>query len=349
MAIALEQQPVKKIVDQTTIVESAPTKTGGSDDAPENQNISNQVDENAFVDLGQDVAPVDLDWETEEKKEETQTPSPDKGKQAEAEGEKPVDSPPAEELKTPEKKDELTESMKQRVRGIKEKGEAEKSELAGQNSELRGRIETLNVQLEKFRLIKAPSLTGNEDKDAEKLQSEYDELEAKLDDEEQTLTSVDTLKIDRRQREIKKEISNISSDKEKAVSSKEQFLDIRNQADNLMEENYPFMKDRDSEEYKLAVEVVRPMLAKIIPNLSDNPQDMLITAAFTETYHKAQKYDKIMGNKPKVDKDSNQEPFITEEVLPPKIQTSLTKADIINQAKSGKITWGRAAGLIEEL
>jgi hypothetical protein len=186
--------------------------------------------------------------------------------------------------------------MKNRISKIKQK-EAEK--LAGKDEEIRLRdeqIRKLQEMTSQYANLQSQfrPVAGN----VEEIEAEIKKLDDELEEEGDVMTPAEIHRIGRRQNQLENQLKDVRQQAVAAENVGKQQQLMRQQSDEFVQTNYPFVKDRESEYYKTLQAQAYPMLEQLVPNFKDHPHDMVLAAELSKMMVNAQKYEQMLGNSP---------------------------------------------------
>jgi hypothetical protein len=286
----------KKIVTQqalpVTQTDSAPTEEINHDVL-----INSASELGSELDFSNDVTPSTLDWSEMEPLEEFDRIAADRGVG-------PQSAPQDAQIQETAPQPDMTDSMKSRISKLKQ----------GQQNEIAGKDQAI---AEKDAIIAAREQQINElqtmAQDYQKLQSTYvppvgdvDEmsreltaLDNKLQDEGDTYTPAEVALHLQARHDLQRKKDRVADSQVQAQGLLHKQQQMREQSDQYVRDNYPFVSDPDSEYYHTLKNQAYPMLESVVgPNFKNHPQDMVLAAELSKIMVDAGKYNQLMGNQP---------------------------------------------------
>jgi hypothetical protein len=338
--MATVAKPVKKVVTIKAIEEDSATPQEVNDELSAVNEVAGTGDSLRYDDIINQEVPK---WDEGEEEPEVNAGA-EEGEQdplsSANEGEEPEDEAgetSVEEEKEPKKpkkdddliKDDDSPGVVKRLSKERERSNKEKAKL--QNT-----IKELNKRLAQD--VPHTPLSGDEDARIEKLEAKLVSLDKELEEGEDTLSSGQTLRIDRKYRKIEDEIKEIKETVKANKRSKAVSDAVRKESEEQAYEAYNFLNDKKSVEYKIFANEMYPMLKSLIPGFVDHPHDIAIAAEFAETLSDARKFRALTTKEPE-DEEGKKE-YKTEKTSPPvkKKKGKETNMEFRKQLRSGKIT-----------
>jgi len=283
----------------------------------------------------EDVAQYDLTWD----EEPTQT-DPNQPQETEPQEE------PEEVAKQPE---DMTESMSKRISNIKSK-HADELEVRD------NKIQEYQEMLTRFQDIEQQEKAVNSvEGDEENIRTEIANLERRLEEEEDELTPAASAKIVRDIASRERQIDKLHQANEMKGRINTERNSLRQASDNLANESFSFLLDKESNGYKMAREQVYPTLERLLPNFKDNPQDVFLTGYLTDLMLAKQENTELKNQilKMKGGSPRSEPPSLAEESVAgttpknnPNPNPNVNRADLMQKVRNGEMEGGLAAQLL---
>ena len=285
MALDEMSGKVKSVVTEETIPVTV------SDSAPDVDDFSAEGLVNNASEMGHtlalsDIASTDLDWSEM---------APTKEFDQIAQGNVPATEP--EPTQEPQQQADLTDSMRRRISGIKEKSTqelAEKDALIAARDDQITKLQSMAQEYQQLQQTYQP-----EQGDSGAVRDEIAGLDSMLKEEGDALTSAEVAQHVIRRNNLERKLDKMEVNKTNTnnIIRKQQVL--RQQSDQYVKDAYPFVNDQKSEMYNVMKSKAYPLLEQLMgPNFKDHPSDMIMAAELSKMMVNSQKYEQLLGNTP---------------------------------------------------
>ena len=282
----------KKVVTIETIREQESESAPDAYDPAKLENTASEMGHSLDMD---DVASAELDWTEMAPVKEFENPNQPPQEQPQ---EQPVQEQVPQEQPLQEAQDvDLTNSMRKRISGIKEKSTqelAEKDALIAarddQIAKMQSMVQEYTQLQESYRPVEG---------DAGAVKQEIAGLDTMLKEEGDALTSAEVAQHVIRRNNLERKLDKIETSQVNTnnIIRKQQVL--RQQSDQYVKDAYPFVSDQKSEMYGVMKHQAYPLLEQLMgPNFKNHPSDMIMAAELSKMMVNSQKYEQLLGNTP---------------------------------------------------
>ena len=285
---AVEAPSGKKVVTNETILEQKSDSAPGIADDYDPATLGNTVSEMGSSLALEDVASTDIDWADMAPVKEFDNPD-----QPPQEQPQPLQEQPLQEAQNAD----LTDSMRKRITGIKEKSAqelAEKDALIAARDDQIVKLQGMAQEYTNLQKSYKP-----EEGNYQAVETEIATLDTMLKEEGDTLTSAEVAQHVIRRGNLERQLDRIQSNKANTdnIIRKQQVL--RQESDQYVKEAYPFVNDQKSEMYGVMKNQAYPLLEQLMgPNFKSHPSDMIMAAELSKMMVNSQKYEQLLGNTP---------------------------------------------------
>ena len=246
----------------------------------------------------EDVASSEIDWTEMAPVKEFDNPNQPPQEQPQPTQEQvPQEEVPQEQPLQEAQDVDLTNSMRKRISGIKEKSTqelAEKDALIAarddQIAKMQSMVQEYTQLQESYRPVEG---------DAGAVKQEIAGLDTMLKEEGDALTSAEVAQHVIRRNNLERKLDKIEASQVNTnnIIRKQQVL--RQQSDQYVKDAYPFVNDQKSEMYGVMKHQAYPLLEQLMgPNFKNHPSDMIMAAELSKMMVNSQKYEQLLGNTP---------------------------------------------------
>ena len=281
----------KKVVTSETILEQESESAPGIADDYDPAKLENTASEMGHS-LGlDDVASTDLDWTDMAPVKEFDSPN-------QPPQEQPQQEQPVQEQQLQEAQDaNLTDSMRKRITGIKEKSTQELAEKDALIAARDNQIAKMKSMADEYAQLQRAYRPVEGDSGAVK--QEITNLDSMLKEEGDALTSAEVAQHVIRRNNLERQLDKIESNKTNTDNLIRQQQVLRQQSDQYVRDTYDFVNDKSSEYYGVMKEQAYPLLEQLMgPNFKNHPSDMIMAAELSKMMVNSQKYEQLLGNTP---------------------------------------------------
>ena len=241
----------------------------------------------------EDVASAELDWSDMAPVKEFDNPN-----QPPQEQPQPLQEQPLQEQAQEVPQDvDLTDSMRKRITGIKEKSTQELAEKDALIAARDDQIVKLQGMAEEYASLQKSYKP--EEGNYQAVETEIATLDTMLKEEGDTLTSAEVAQHVIRRSNLERQLDRIQNNKANTdnIIRKQQVL--RQESDQYVKKAYPFVNDQKSEMYGVMKNQAYPLLEQLMgPNFKSHPSDMIMAAELSKMMVNSQKYEQLLGNTP---------------------------------------------------
>ena len=272
----------KKVVTIETIREQESESAPDAYDPTKLENTASEMGHSLDMD---DVASAELDWTEMAPVKEFDNPN-----------QPPQEQPQEQPLQEAQDVD-LTDSMRKRITGIKEKSTqelAEKDALIAarddQIAKMQSMVQEYTQLQESYRPVEG---------DAGAVKQEIAGLDTMLKEEGDALTSAEVAQHVIRRSNLERKLDKIETSQVNTNNLIRKQQVLRQQSDKYVKEAYPFVSDQKSEMYGVMKHQAYPLLEQLMgPNFKNHPSDMIMAAELSKMMVNSQKYEQLLGNTP---------------------------------------------------
>ena len=293
--IAEEAPSGKKVVTIETIREQESESAPDAYDPAKLENTASEMGHSLDMD---DVASAELDWTEMAPVKEFDNPNqPPQEQPQPLQEQAPQEEVPQEQPLQEAQDVDLTNSMRKRISGIKEKSTqelAEKDALIAarddQIAKMQSMVQEYTQLQESYRPVEG---------DAGAVKQEIAGLDTMLKEEGDALTSAEVAQHVIRRNNLERKLDKIETSQVNTnnIIRKQQVL--RQQSDQYVKDAYPFVNDQKSEMYGVMKHQAYPLLEQLMgPNFKNHPSDMIMAAELSKMMVNSQKYEQLLGNTP---------------------------------------------------
>jgi len=286
----------KKVVTNETILEQESDSAPGIADDYDPAKLENTASEMGHS-LGlDDVASTDLDWSDMAPVKEFD--SPNQPPQEQPQQEQPQQEQPVQEQQLQEAQDaNLTDSMRKRITGIKERSTQELAEKDALIAARDNQIAKMKSMADEYANLQRAYRPVEGDSGAVK--AEITNLDSMLKEEGDALTSAEVAQHVIRRNNLERQLDKIESNKTNTDNLIRQQQVLRQQSDKYVRDTYDFVNDKSSEYYGVMKDQAYPLLEQLMgPNFKNHPSDMIMAAELSKMMVNSQKYEQLLGNTP---------------------------------------------------
>ena len=288
----------KKVVTSETILEQESDSAPGIADDYDPAKLGNTASEMGSSLALEDVASTEIDWSDMAPVKEFDNPNQPPQEQPQPTQEQvPQEEVPQEQPLQEAQDVDLTNSMRKRISGIKEKSTqelAEKDALIAarddQIAKMQSMVQEYTQLQESYRPVEG---------DAGAVKQEIAGLDTMLKEEGDALTSAEVAQHVIRRNNLERKLDKIETSQINTnnIIRKQQVL--RQQSDQYVKDAYPFVNDQKSEMYGVMKHQAYPLLEQLMgPNFKNHPSDMIMAAELSKMMVNSQKYEQLLGNTP---------------------------------------------------
>ena len=288
----------KKVVTSETILEQESESAPGIADDYDPAKLENTASEMGHSLDMDDVASAELDWTEMAPVKEFDNPNQPPQEQPQPTQEQvPQEEVPQEQPLQEAQDVDLTNSMRKRISGIKEKSTqelAEKDALIAarddQIAKMQSMVQEYTQLQESYRPVEG---------DVGAVKQEIAGLDTMLKEEGDALTSAEVAQHVIRRNNLERKLDKIEASQVNTnnIIRKQQVL--RQQSDQYVKDAYPFVNDQKSEMYGVMKHQAYPLLEQLMgPNFKNHPSDMIMAAELSKMMVNSQKYEQLLGNTP---------------------------------------------------
>ena len=276
----------KKVVTSETILEQESESAPGIADDYDPAKLENTASEMGHS-LGlDDVASTDLDWTDMAPVKEFDSPN------------QPPQEQPQQEQPLQEAQDvDLTDSMRKRISGIKEKSTqelAEKDALIAARDDQIVKLQGMAQEYANLQKSYRP-----EEGNYQAVETEIATLDTMLKEEGDALTTAEVAQHVIRRNNLERQLDKIQSNKANTSEIIRKQQALRQESDSYVRQAYPFVNDTKSEMYGVMKNQAYPLLEQLMgPNFQNHPSDMIMAAELSRMMVNSQKYEQLLGNTP---------------------------------------------------
>lgn len=281
----------KKVVTSETILEQESDSAPGIADDYDPARLENTASEMGHS-LGlDDVASTDLDWTDMAPVKEFDNPN-----------QPPQEQPQEQQLQQPQEQPlqgdvDLTDSMRKRITGIKEKSTQELAEKDALIAARDDQIVKLQSMAEEYARLQQSYRPDQGDSKAVK--TEIASLDTMLQEEGDALTSAEVAQHVIRRNNLERQLDKMEANKANTDNLIRQQQVLRQQSDQYVRDTYNFVNDSKSEYYGVMKNQAYPLLEQLMgPNFKNHPSDMIMAAELSKMMVNSQKYEQLLGNTP---------------------------------------------------
>lgn len=281
----------KKVVTSETILEQESESAPGIADDYDPAKLENTASEMGHS-LGlDDVASTDLDWSDMAPVKEFDNPN-------QPPQEQPQQEQPVQEQQLQEAQDvDLTDSMRKRISGIKEKSTqelAEKDALIAARDDQIVKLQGMAQEYANLQKSYRP-----EEGNYKAVETEIATLDTMLKEEGDALTTAEVAQHVIRRNNLERQLDKIQSNKANTSEIIRKQQALRQESDSYVRQAYPFVNDTKSEMYGVMKNQAYPLLEQLMgPNFQNHPSDMIMAAELSRMMVNSQKYEQLLGNTP---------------------------------------------------
>ena len=276
----------KKVVTSETILEQESESAPGIADDYDPAKLENTASEMGHS-LGlEDVASTELDWADMAPVKEFDNPN------------QPPQEQPQQEQPLQEAQDvDLTDSMRKRITGIKEKSTQELAEKDALIAARDDQIAKMASMVQEYTQLQASYIPDEGDTGA--VQQEIAGLDTMLKEEGDALTSAEVAQHVIRRSNLERKLDKMEANKSNTDNLIRKQQVLRQQSDKYVKDAYPFVSDQKSEMYGVMKNQAYPLLEQLMgPNFKNHPSDMIMAAELSKMMVNSQKYEQLLGNTP---------------------------------------------------
>jgi hypothetical protein len=288
----------KKVVTSETILEQESESAPGIADDYDPAKLENTASEMGHS-LGlDDVASTDLDWTDMAPVKEFDSPNQPPQEQPQPTQEQaPQEEVPQEQPLQEAQDVDLTDSMRKRITGIKEKSTQELAEKDALIAARDDQITKMASMVQEYKQLQESYIPDEGDPGV--VQQEIAGLDTMLKEEGDALTSAEVAQHVIRRSNLERKLDKMEANKANTnnIIRKQQVL--RQQSDEYVKDAYPFVSDQKSEMYGVMKNQAYPLLEQLMgPNFKNHPSDMIMAAELSKMMVNSQKYEQLLGNTP---------------------------------------------------
>ena len=285
----------KKVVTIETIREQESESATDAYDPAKLENTASEMGHSLDMD---DVASAELDWTEMAPVKEFDNPNQPPQEQPQPTQEQvPQEEVPQEQPLQEAQDVDLTNSMRKRISGIKEKSTqelAEKDALIAarddQIAKMQSMVQEYTQLQESYRPVEG---------DAGAVKQEIAGLDTMLKEEGDALTSAEVAQHVIRRNNLERKLDKIETSQVNTNNLIRKQQVLRQQSDKYVKEAYPFVSDQKSEMYGVMKHQAYPLLEQLMgPNFKNHPSDMIMAAELSKMMVNSQKYEQLLGNTP---------------------------------------------------
>ena len=293
--IAEEVPSGKTIVTGETIREQESESATDDYDPAKLENTASEMGHSLGL---EDVASTDLDWSDMAPVKEFDNPNQPPQEQPQPTQEQaPQEEVPQEQPLQEAQDVDLTDSMRKRITGIKEKSTqelADKDALIAARDDQIAKLQGMAQEYASLQQSYKP-----EEGNYQAVETEIATLDTMLKEEGDALTTAEVAQHVIRRNNLERQLDRIHSNKTNTdnIIRKQQVL--RQESDQYVKNAYPFVNDQKSEMYGVMKNQAYPLLEQLMgPNFKNHPSDMIMAAELSRMMVNSQKYEQLLGNTP---------------------------------------------------
>ena len=281
--IAEEAPSGKTIVTGETIREQESESATDDYDPAKLENTASEMGHSLGL---EDVASTDLDWADMAPVKEFDNPN-----------QPPQEEVPQEQPLQEAQDVDLTDSMRKRISGIKEKSTQELAEKDALIAARDDQITKMQSMVQEYTQLQASYRPDEGDSGA--VQQEIAGLDTMLKEEGDALTSAEVAQHVIRRSNLERKLDKMEANKANTDNLIRKQQVLRQQSDKYVKEAYPFVSDQKSEMYGVMKHQAYPLLEQLMgPNFKNHPSDMIMAAELSKMMVNSQKYEQLLGNTP---------------------------------------------------
>ena len=285
----------KKVVTIETIREQESESAPDAYDPAKLENTASEMGHSLDMD---DVASAELDWTEMAPVKEFDNPNQPPQEQPQPTQEQvPQEEVPQEQPLQEAQDVDLTNSMRKRISGIKEKSTQELAEKDALIAARDNQIAKMKSMVDEYANLQRAYRPVEGDYGAVK--AEITNLDSMLKEEGDALTSAEVAQHVIRRNNLERKLDKIEASQVNTnnIIRKQQVL--RQQSDQYVKDAYPFVNDQKSEMYGVMKHQAYPLLEQLMgPNFKNHPSDMIMAAELSKMMVNSQKYEQLLGNTP---------------------------------------------------
>jgi hypothetical protein len=292
--IAEEAPSGKKVVTIETIREQESDSAPGDYDPAKLENTTSEMGHSLGL---EDVASAELDWDEMAPVKEFDNPNQPPQEQP------PQEQPPQEQVPQEQPLQEvaqdvdLTDSMRKRITGIKEKSTQELAEKDALIAARDDQITKMASMVQEYTQLQASYRPDEGDTGV--VQQEIAGLDTMLKEEGDALTSAEVAQHVIRRSNLERKLDKMEANKTNTNNLLRKQQVLRQQSDKYVKDAYPFVSDQKSEMYGVMKNQAYPLLEQLMgPNFKNHPSDMIMAAELSKMMVNSQKYEQLLGNTP---------------------------------------------------
>jgi len=275
----------KTIVNQDTLPVTQPDSAAGGE-VDTDSIVSAAAEMGHTLPISDDIAPADLDWSEMAPLQEFDDAAQGLAPQQEAVQQASVADDGS-----------LTDSMSKRISGIKERSAKDLAEKDAQIASRDDEISKLKDMAQNFKNLQQQWNPVPDNTDA--IQTELTELDAKLKEEGDLMTSAEVGQQMVKRMQLEKDLETQSANAATKKQLIEQHQVMRQRSDQYVKDTYDFVSNPESEYYKVLKGQAYPLLEQLMgTNFKEHPHDMVMAAELTKMMVNSQKYEQMLGNTP---------------------------------------------------
>ena len=290
--IAEEAPSGKKVVTIETIREQESESATDAYDPTKLENTASEMGHSLDMD---DVASAELDWNDMAPVKEFDNPNQPPQEQPQPLQEQP--QVPQEQPLQEAQDVDLTDSMRKRITGIKEKSTQELAEKDALIAARDDQIAKMASMVQEYTQLQASYIPDEGDSGVVK--QEIAGLDTMLKEEGDALTSAEVAQHVIRRSNLERKLDKMEANKTNTNNLLRKQQVLRQQSDKYVKDAYPFVSDQKSEMYGVMKNQAYPLLEQLMgPNFKNHPSDMIMAAELSKMMVNSQKYEQLLGNTP---------------------------------------------------
>jgi hypothetical protein len=292
---AVEAPSGKKVVTSETILEQPSESATDNYDPAKLENTASEMGHALMMD---DVASTELDWSDMAPVKEFDNPNQPPQEQPQPTQEQaPQEEVPQEQPLQEAQDVDLTDSMRKRITGIKEKSTQELAEKDALIAARDDQIAKMASMVQEYTQLQESYRPDEGDTGA--VQQEIAGLDTMLKEEGDALTSAEVAQHVIRRSNLERKLDKMEANKTNTNNLLRKQQVLRQQSDKYVKDAYPFVSDQKSEMYGVMKNQAYPLLEQLMgPNFKNHPSDMIMAAELSKMMVNSQKYEQLLGNTP---------------------------------------------------
>jgi len=287
----------KTIVNEGTLpVTESDSAAGEGVDV--DQLINDAAEMGHTLPISDDIAPANLDWsELDNVKEFDRAAQQSVAEPAAPEPTQPVQEQAPVEQPAPREDVDLTDSMRKRIAGIKDKSATELAEKDALIAARDEQIAKLTQMGQDFQDLQEAYVPPTETEDS--ILQQINTLDTSLQEDGDAYTSAEVAQQMIRRGKLERQLDGAKRNAQDTQNLLKKQQILRQTSDQYVKDNYSFVSDTSSEYYAVLKDKAYPLLERMMgPNFKDHPNDMVMAAELTQMMVDSQKYQQLLGNTP---------------------------------------------------